>query len=163
MTSKIKEIRILEPKIKEVKKEKSKEEIPEEEEAEEVDEEDLEDSVEISREEARVDLKKLILESKQEADKNLEQRVWNLPVAKKEEDPRSETKDFYDGKSNMYSDSKNLYTGSGDQRNSAYDAVPLGNEREDLVKQQKYLVEQRRDANPLEGTGPNSKKDMRRM
>lgn len=160
MANKIKEIRILEPAIKEVKKEKTEPKEKSEEELE--DEEGLESSVEISREEAKNDLKKLVLKTEQEIDKTLEQRVWDAPALNKSEENKKGLGEGYNNQSDLYGDSKNLYKGFGDQDNRSYEnagAIVRDREKEDnLIDKQKYLVEQRRDSNSLDESKSGTEK-----
>jgi hypothetical protein len=156
--AKIKEIRILEPKVKEVKKEKPKEE-PEEEEGEEF----FEDDSDFVPESSRTNLRKVILDSSGGVKDNLEQMVWDVVRDEKKEEVKFGEQDVYKGTNGMYADSKNLYSGSGDKENKGQDFNGLkansGSENEGPYKS---VIEERRDNGPLDDSLDMRKRPSRR-
>ncbi len=125
--TKIKEIKILEPKIKEIKKTPPAEESEPEGVPSDEDKENIEKLVEegnLPIEENKADLKKLILESDIEnKERNLEEVLRDVPVEKKDEKKDSPVSGLYGAQnSNLYGASSDLYSGSGDM----YKSAPLG-------------------------------------
>lgn len=158
---KIKEIKILEPKIKEVKKEKPKEEKIDDEDDDL--EEDLEQSVEITKEEARTDLKKLILESEENTEKSLEQKISGVITNKTGPEKKFGQESPYEGTSSLYSDAKHLYSGSGDEKSSGYDSEGLKSQNNEIgTGPYKSVIEERRDSGPFDQSQDLRKRPHRR-
>jgi hypothetical protein len=151
---KIKEIKILEPKIKEIKKEKPKEEILEDE------KESLEEFATVNQEEARTNFRKLSLESNEIAEKNLEERVWNVPSEKKHEHKELGPENFYGDGTDLYNNSKNAYSGSGDKSGTGLqEGIILSKKEEgDSLSKYRSVIEERRDSNPLDNSNNGMRK-----
>jgi hypothetical protein len=159
----VKEIRILEPKVKEVKK---KEPEKKEDEEESLEDEFLEEEFfdlgesESFQARPRPGLRRIISTVQQGANKNLEEKMSDVDSKKEDKDTEKKADFYKTNSSDFYGDSKNVYTGSGEQKEKRYDAAPLGNqspEREDPQKK-KYVLEERRDSNPLDNSPIKDKK-----